>query len=470
MPRLSFRRLHRFARCWLVVSLALVPAVASAQRTALDRYVVADDEAYCWRLIRTDRKNGYTSHVLEMTSQKWRDATEVDRPLWKHWLSIVRPDDAKNETAFLYIGGGSNRSKAPSHASQRVVQLALGSRTAVAELGMVPNQPLFFSDHPNVGRSEDDLVAYSRMKYIKTCDPNWLVRLPMVKSGVRAMDAVQEFLRTDAGGNLAVSQFVVAGGSKRGWTTWLVGLVDTRVAAIIPLVIDALNTEAITRHQYAAYGFFSPALNDYVRHGLYPDKVGTPEYREILEIEDPYHYRHRERLRIPKYIINSAGDQFFTPDNSQFYFHELPEEKHLRYVPNTKHDLAGSDARESVLAFYLSVVEGRTRPKITWKRESAGKVRVATQQQPHAVRLWQASSPKARDFRLDTIGKAYRSRDVSSVSEGEYLVEVSAPDEGFTAFFIEFTYDGPRDLALKFTTDVFVVPDVLPFEGKAPGS
>lgn len=32
------------------------------------------------------------------------------------------------------------------------------------------------------------------------------------------------------------------GASKRGWTTWLVGAVDTtRVMAIVPIVLDAIN-------------------------------------------------------------------------------------------------------------------------------------------------------------------------------------------------------------------------------------
>ena len=87
------------------------------------------------------------------------------------------------------------------------------------------------------------------------------------------MDAIQEFLASEAGGRLTVDRFVVSGGSKRGWTTWLVGAVDGRVVAIMPTVIDALNSELITRHHFEAMGFFSSALNDYVNHGLFPHKI-----------------------------------------------------------------------------------------------------------------------------------------------------------------------------------------------------
>jgi PhoPQ-activated pathogenicity-related protein len=446
------------------VFLLVVAFQATAEETALDRYVAAPDVVYSWKLARTIKGEGYTTYVLDLTSQTWRSEKDVDRPVWKHWLSIVKPDQVKRKTAFLFIGGGSNRDKMPEQAPARVAELATYTGSVVAELGTVPNQPLFFSDSKEEGRSEDDLIAYTRVKYMATHDPNWLVRLAMVKSGVRAMDAMQEFLASEEGGKLKIDSFVVAGGSKRGWTTWLVGAVDNRVIAIVPLVIDALNSEVITRHHYEAYGFFSPALNDYVRHGLFPHKVGTPEYREILQIEDPYNYRHRPRLNIPKFIINASGDQFFLPDNSQFYYDELPEEKHLRYVPNAKHNLEGSDARESLAAFYEAVLDGTPRPKFTWKKESDGTLRVTVQDKPSEVNLWQATNPNARDFRVDTIGKAYTSTSLAPAADGSYVARVDKPKSGFTAFFVELVFPTGKKYPLKFTTEVSVVPDVLPFK------
>jgi PhoPQ-activated pathogenicity-related protein len=194
-----------------------------AQETALDRYVAARDSAYAWKLLNTIDGPGYRTVVLELTSQTWRSATDVDRPVWKHWLTIVKPAKAASGTAMLFIGGGSNNDPAPTVANPRSVSVALESNTVVADLGMVPNQPLTFTDSPDKPRSEDDLIAYTRVKHFATKDDTWLVRLAMVKSGVRAMDAVQAFLASDAGGRLAIDRFVVSGGSKRGWTTWLVG-------------------------------------------------------------------------------------------------------------------------------------------------------------------------------------------------------------------------------------------------------
>ena len=457
-------RCRKFTFAVLAVFPLFLTHAAIGEETALDRYVAQSDPSFAWKVAARLPGDGYTTYILDLTSQTWRSAADVDRPVWKHWLSVVIPEKVHGDTAFLYIGGGKNGEELPSSAPERAVSLALGTGTVVAELGQVPNQPLHFTDTPQAGRSEDDLIAYSRVKYIATHDETWLVRLAMVKSGVRAMDALQQFLATEQAGRQKIEHFVVAGGSKRGWTTWLIGVVDPRVVAIIPIVIDALNSEVITRHHYEAYGFFSPALNDYVRHKIFPDKVGTPEYREVLKIEDPFNYRQRQRLQMPKFLINASGDQFFLPDNSQFYYAELPEEKHLRYVPNAKHNLEGSDARDSIEAFYQAVLTGKPRPTFTWTKQKDGALWVRAEGIPQEVNLWQATNPEARDFRVDTIGKAWTSTPLVATKPGDYAARVPNPAKGFTAFFIELVYPSGGRYPFKFTTEVSVVPDILPFK------
>ena len=453
----------------LLSASALNGPAALAQETALDRYIAKPDPSYSWKLVSTISGDGFKGYILDLTSQTWRSAADVDRPVWKHWLTIVKPDKTTSNKALLFIGGGSNNDPAPSTISPRLSEFAMESNTVVAELGMVPNQPLFFSDSKDKGRVEDDLVAYSRVRQMQTGDDTWLVRLAMVKSGVRALDAIQEFAASDTGGKFKIEQFVVSGGSKRGWTTWLVAAVDKRVIAIMPTVIDALNSEAITRHQFEAYGFFSPALQDYVNHKIFPDKIGTPEYQHILAIEDPYNYRNRDRLKIPKYLVNASGDQFFLPDNSQFYFGELQGEKYLRYVPNAKHNLAGSDVRDSLLAYYQAILNGKARPQFSWKKEKDGTLIVTAKDKPKEVNLWQATNLKARDFRVDTIGHAYTSSPLKESKPGVYEARVPKPASGFTAFFVELVYDSGGKYPFKFTTEVSVVPDVLPFSFKSAG-
>src|SRR5437899_12529209 len=125
------------------------------------------------------------------------------------------------------------------------------------------------------------------------------------------------------------------------------------------------------------------------------DWNGTPEYKALMKIEEPYQYR--QRLTMPKFIINAAGDQFFLPDSSQFYFKDLPGMKYLRYVPNTDHSLKGGDAYETLLACYHAIVNQVPLPRFSWTVEKDSSLRVVAIDKPTAVQLWQATNPDARD-------------------------------------------------------------------------
>lgn len=443
---------------------ANLPNVPISEQTPLDRYIAKSDPEFAWSVLKTIPGEKATTFILEVTSQKWRSEKEVTQPIWRHTMSVVVPQGANSaDTAFLYIGGGSSKDGMPMEPSQRATEIALATQTVAAELNLVPNQPLFFTDSLEQARYEDDIIAYSRVKYMDTGDETWPVRLAMVKSAIRAMDAIQEFAATPEAGELKVEKFVVAGASKRGWTTWLTGVEDTRVVAIIPIVIDALNSQEITKHHYEAYGFFSRALEDYVKHGIFPHRIGTPAYDKALAIEDPKNYFGRERLKIPKYIVNSAGDEFFLPDNSQFYWGPMPEPKRLRYVPNTKHSLAGSDARESIETFYQTILKGEKLPSYSWTKQPDGSLVVSSPDKPREVNLWQATNPGARDFRLDVIGKAYRMTKLQSQPDGTWIGKVDAPAKGYSAFFVELVFESGERYPYKFTTEVSVVPDILPY-------
>src|SRR5262249_62211027 len=92
-------------------TITLLCVSARAQQTALDRYVAKPDPAYSWKLVNTIPGEGYKGFVLELTSQRWRTEKDVDRPIWKHWLTIVKPDKAATNKALLFIGGGRKKNK-----------------------------------------------------------------------------------------------------------------------------------------------------------------------------------------------------------------------------------------------------------------------------------------------------------------------------------------------------------------------
>jgi len=236
--------------------------------------------------------------------------------------------------------------------------------------------------------------------------------------------------------------------------------VDQRVAAVVPCVIDLLNLTKSFQHHWQAYGFWAPAVNDYVKMGLM-DGMDHPRWKQLMKIVEPYEYR--SRLTMPKFMINASGDQFFLPDSSQFYFRDLIGEKYLRYVPNADHSLKNSDVAESILSFVQAMVNGTPRPNFEWKFLKDGSIRVVSQSKPKEVRLWQVTNPAARDFRLEKIGPAWKSNVLADQGGGMYRGQVPRPEKGWTAYFVEMTYPGPDTVPFKFTSGVRVTPDTLPF-------
>jgi hypothetical protein len=238
------------------------------------------------------------------------------------------------------------------------------------------------------------------------------------------------------------------------------------------MVIDILNFSEQLAHHLAVYGDYAPALSDYVEYGLV-QRVDTPEGAALRRVIDPFSYF--DALDLPKYIIGSSGDQFFPPDAAQFYFPDLPGEKLLRYVPNSDHSLSNTeaaliDAVSGLFGWYLAVVDGEPRPTIAWQRVGE-EVVVQASPPPLVARLWQASNPDARDFRLDSIGEAWRATELGAAEQGEYAVSVAPPPTGWTAYFVELVYSSPRPgLCQVYSTRVFVTPEIRPFEGLQPGT
>src|SRR3954453_6838815 len=117
MLRRSFLRLTSLAACAVFT--------AAAAETALDPYVKKPDDTYAYKVVNTAKGEGYTSFVVELTSQTWRKPPEVDRTVWKHWLTIVKPDRVDHSTGYLFITGGSTKDKAPAAANASYVDIAM---------------------------------------------------------------------------------------------------------------------------------------------------------------------------------------------------------------------------------------------------------------------------------------------------------------------------------------------------------
>ncbi len=78
----------------------------------------------------------------------------------------------------------------PAKLDPFMAMTAKATHGIIAELKMVPNQPLVFHNDGQP-RKEDDFIAYTWDQFLKGGDDEWPARLPMVKVAVRAMDCIR---------------------------------------------------------------------------------------------------------------------------------------------------------------------------------------------------------------------------------------------------------------------------------------
>jgi len=249
-------------------------------------------------------------------------------------------------------------------------------------------------------------------------------------------------------------------------------------------VIDILNMDEQIDHHRKAYRSYDPndgehhmtlgyssSVGPYAERGVF-DNFYSEAGQTLLSIVDPYEFR--DRLDLPKYIINSSGDQFFLPDGLQFYYDDMPGENLVAYMPNTDHGLSDASGTfdlemlGGMLAYYISLLNGDDVPQIDWTYGSNGNTLSVTTDYPAAptsVLLWQAHNDEHRDFRRQNVGKIWQSSPVVKTGNN-YTVTVPNPQLGWTGYFVQVKFNGPvpgvSDVKFVLTTPIRIVPDVYP--------
>lgn len=497
--------------------------------TALDDYVWTPDENYGWvdmgpewilsgRSI--DGSHTWTSYTLNLTSQKWLDDADYSpsseaKSIWWHMLVVIVPDTIRwQNNGTLWITGHGMGYRPTSNKDEDIAlaaSLAMGVGTITGVLFQIPNEDITFSsDSLQMSRGEDEIIAFTWDHYLKdTSRPDWLVRFPMVKATLRAMDAITDFIATSHPElNCQLDYYGVAGASKRGWTTWDVGAVDpTRVTAIVPIVLDAINFVAVEHHQWRSYGGWSWALNDYYEMDIMT-RLDIPEMEMLQTEEDPYFYR--DRLTMPKLVVNAVLDEFQQPDDTHYWWNDMPEPKHFIMTPNAEHSEATGifEIVPAIGTWLMYLLQKETVPTFTWNiNESTGEI-VATLDDVgtvHEASVWWAYScgtnadgVKRRDFRIMSLDnpcecgvasdgycvnlKSFWTQETlnEEMVDGKrtYRAQLEAPTDGrYVAFFIDIKYQEksfplakgggiPYDKPgqLEFTTEVSVWPNTFPYE------
>ncbi|MBQ3197729.1 MAG: PhoPQ-activated pathogenicity-like protein PqaA type [Alistipes sp.] len=421
--------------CTLILSaLSCVIYAQTTAETALVDYINNGDKNYSWESIDQMRGEGVTAYRLELTSQKWQDI------VWRHELVVIIPDFVEHDEALLHISGGSvdTETEKPNlhgwddRTIKAMSDIAHRCKAVTAILWQVPRQPLFG------GKYEDDLLSYTLYRFQTEKDYSWPLLFPMVKSAVKAMDAVEEFVSEKR--NKTVDKFVLNGYSKRGWTTWMTaGSGDKRIVAIAPAVIDILNMQVNVPYQRHMFGDYSAQIGDYVNIGL-TEQLVTPEGLEIAKMIDPYYYRKNHTM--PKMVLLGSNDPYWTVDAVKNYIDDIPGKSWTAYSVNAGHGL-NDEAITSLEAFFHQSINGLKYPQMDYKaKESAEGITLhfkANKDLLEGVEIWEANSEN-KDFRKCE----FKPTKVDGVAHSRrFKVGVDYPQSGYKAFVVILKYRHP---------------------------
>src|SRR5690606_2585205 len=75
-------------------------------------------------------------------------------------------------------------------------------------------------------------------------------------------------------------------------------------------------------------------------------------------------------------------------------------------------------------------------------------------------------NPMARDFRKEVIGETWSRTVLAPQGDGTYLASLPEPNRGWSAFFVALEFPSGTTYPFRFTTEVSVIPDVLPHQNE----
>jgi len=382
----------------------------------------------------------------QMISQSWSPENLVSPSQWLENVAIGIPKHPKSTRALIAVDMDEGT----------LLKVVQETNTIVISLKTIPNNNLVYQNDNKV-RVEDDSIA--RTWKLFTEDPAQRQLLPLhvpmaatISQTIRL--AKKELVRWN------IDQFIVTGASKRGWATWLSAVSDPSVVAIVPFVIDVLDTDSVMKNIYRSYGGNWPvAFTPYYNQGI--DKlVNSSNFIKLMKIEDPLQYMDtpsESRLAIPKYIVNASGDDFFVPDNTRYYYDKLPGTKSLRIAPNTGHIGIQDDFEKSLVPFINRIQNNKALPTLAiapYRQNNSNSLNITFSEKPLKVLRWTATNPAARDFRF-ACGIKYIASDITMNGGNNVSVPLSYPGPGWQATFVEATFsDG-----YIATSQVYITPD-----------
>ena len=429
--------------------------------TSMSDYIESTKNEFSYNIQEVIYEENWTGYHIKMISGEWLDSKKVDQVEWWHYVDIIIPKQTTSSTGIMFIDGGE-KSDDYFRLDAQSIGNAIKTESVIVNVSNIPFQPLNFLSSEQDSFEEDDLIAFAWNKFLKQGakqkDVEWLPRFPMTRAIVRAMDLAQEIVLQN---DIVVKDFVVSGASKRGWTAWTTAAVDSRVKAVVPMVIDMLNLVPSFENHYRSYGEFSPAVQEYVNYNI-QDWLGTEEFKVLMSYIEPFSFI--DKFTMPKYIINAGSDEFFSTDSWRFYYDKLPGEKIIRYVPNKNHSLDGRYLTEDLVSYFYRIINNIEIPSLSWNLLDNKLIAELDYDGNYDVSVWTAKNDNGRDFRLWEEGELWEETSIGKLANNKYELNVSSNLKGYKATMIEFTIDPESEFPLIISTGPFVFPEKYPFD------
>lgn len=433
----------------LLLSLIILVITSSVFASILTDYVYKDDNSYEYKIEENIKENKSTRIVINMTSQTWHEMKITNT------VVIIVPDNCRvKDKALLLNTGGSY--KGGSLWAQLGTQMSKLIACPVCIVFDIPNQPMW-------DKKEDGLMALTFKQALENNKINeYPLILQMAKAVIKSMDTIEDVSEKELG--TKISEFIITGASKRGWTSWIsAGTKDKRIVGIMPIVFDWLDMKSQITHQKEYYDVLSAQIGDYTEL-KFDEFIYTKEAKEILELIDPYYYN----VSIPKLIINGSNDQYWTLDSSSIYYPKLKGDKYLFYKPNANHDMGLLQFSDNPMKGFAEILpmlnvmktfiyheflnEDMENIDWTWS-EKDNKIicELKLNSQPVDV-LYYTKDVEKRDFRQ----VSWEGVKLEPNEKGKYIFTKDKPEKGYCGTFIEVKFKSKDNTPYSLFTTPYV--------------
>ncbi|MBL8040129.1 MAG: hypothetical protein JNM04_02155 [Chthonomonas sp.] len=295
----------------MIVGFLLLTLVASSPIRSLEVYLKLDTGKPSWSIGPRTRDLA----ELRLNSLTWQG------DVWRHEI-VIAGLGLKSDVAILNLTGD----RMENTMDDFTVLFSKTCQLPVVTVYGIPNQPSF-------GVREDELVSYGMKQFFMTKDNTWPLLLPMTKSALHAMDAVQEWSKG------RFRKFIVTGTSKRGATSWLVASTgDSRVIGIVPTVADLMmDMTSQLKYQKVTWGRYTPVIPEFKTMDPVPF-FNMPRGKELMALVDPFFAI--PRVKVPVLVVTGGSDQLTVVDSTKLYWDQITAPKLFKMIPNASHFFA----------------------------------------------------------------------------------------------------------------------------------